>query len=110
MKTLKSFDFGPSSGNTKHDWDSILSGKLVMLEEGTDFTCTIGTFHGNAKSRAASRGQDLKIKKVEGGIVLQAGPPDAEKAAEWLQARKEKRAEEREARKAAAAEAAANGE
>lgn len=77
MKTLKRFDFPEAASAIKaiYDWDAILSGKIVQLEEGVDFKCKVQTICMMARNQAKKRGVTVKVAKVEGGVVIQAGPP-----------------------------------
>ncbi len=73
MKTLKKFEFkGGSDGRSSYDWDSILSGEIVQLEEGKDFTCKPQTLAMMARKQAKSKGMNVKIAKIEDGLVIQA--------------------------------------
>lgn len=106
MKTLKKYEFKERGNGSSYDWEKILDGNIYKLEEGTDFTCAKGTVTTMARSRAAARGQTVKIAVEEDGVVIQAtSEPDEEKAAEWKAHQKELNAA-RKARKEEEAAAA----
>ncbi len=73
MKTLKSFEFtAPVGAKSRYDWDNILSGQIVQLEEGKDYACKPATFSTLIRSAAKKRGQTVRTSKVDGGMVVQA--------------------------------------
>jgi len=83
MKKLQSFEFKSfgDRAKSKHDWAALLSGEIIQMEEGTDFTCKTQTLMTLARSAAKKRGLKLRSTKVEGGVVLQAykdGEPEPE--------------------------------
>jgi hypothetical protein len=100
MKTLKSFEFTESTvGRAIYDWDKILSGKIIQLEEGKDYTVNSDTVRALAYSQAKRRSLKVKVAAVEGGLVIQATPMTEEEK----QAAKEadaKRKANKEAKKA----------
>jgi hypothetical protein len=75
MKTLSSFEFKSPVGKATHDWDAILSGKIVQLTEGEDYACKTNTIATMARNQAKKKGLAVRMSKVEGGIVIQAYQP-----------------------------------
>src|SRR5262249_5069166 len=74
MKNFKDFTFTQfgDSATTPYDLDHILSGKIVQLEAGTDYSCKPQTLLTLARAAATKRGLKLRTSKVENGVVLQA--------------------------------------
>ncbi len=77
MKTLKRFEFTEkrTGSDRRYDWDTLLNGQIVQLNEGDDYTCKVNTIIAVAKKTAEKRGQTLQYQKVEGGVVIQASDP-----------------------------------
>jgi hypothetical protein len=110
MKTLKAFEFKKATVRAGYDWDTILSGEIVQMDEGVDFTCSVSSLQTNVTEAARKRGQTVMTNKVEGGLVVKASKPDPAAAAaykEKLKAQAKKAAEKAKAKKAA--EASENG-
>lgn len=89
----------------KYDYDKFLNGKILKLVEGEDFTSEgknpKQAFLSNVRMAAEQRGLKLTTRIEDDGVILQSAPlTDEDRAA------REKRAERREANKAAKA---ANG-
>ena len=85
MITLKKFEFPDPTNRSIYDWDKILSGAILRLDEGKDYKCKTGTFVYLARVQAKKQGKTLRSKAVEGGVVVQAvavaeatAPPAAE--------------------------------
>lgn len=92
MKTLDTFDFG-SRGERKssYDWDTILSGKIVVLVEGEDYICKKSTMTIMARNKAKKLGKKLRTgKDFEGNLIVQAvsAEGEAKPAAETRRRRK----------------------
>lgn len=106
MKTLKKFDFQAfGAGRSDYDWDAILSGDVVQLTAGEDYSCKTVTFATLARSAARKRNMVLQTGKPqeEGveGIVVKASPASEEQIAAWATADAEAKTK-RDAKKAAA--------
>lgn len=88
MKTLKKFDFPEFGAKSSYDWDGILCGKPVQLEEGEgkDYNCKTVTFCSLARSAAKKRGLVIQTAKVEGGVVIQSHPASKEQLKAWADA------------------------
>ncbi|GIW60099.1 MAG: hypothetical protein KatS3mg087_1165 [Patescibacteria group bacterium] len=75
MKKLEKFEFGRTVERSKYDWDKLLSGEVLLLEKGKDFTCTASAFVMRARMVAKKKGLVLRSKRLENGdIVIQAVP------------------------------------
>lgn len=74
-KVLDTFEF-PHGGRKgiEYDWDSILTGKIYQLVQGTDFQEDPKTFVGAVARQANAR--NLRVKRQIDGktVVLQAVP------------------------------------
>ena len=76
MKTLKKFEFPETKGGFKsqYDWDKLLSGSILQLEEGKDYSCKTANFFTMCRTQAKKRGMKVHTARVEGGVVIQALP------------------------------------
>lgn len=86
MKTLKKFDFGTAGARSTHDWETILAGGIVQLDSGTDFECKDATMSSLIRNQARKQGKTVKVRNVEGGLVVQAEEASKEQKAEWAKA------------------------
>lgn len=79
MKTLKKFEFPETKGGFKsqYDWDKLLSGAIIQLEEGKDYTCKTANFFTMCRNAAKKRGMKVSVARVDGGVVIQATPAAA---------------------------------
>jgi hypothetical protein len=104
MKILKSFEFGESTvGRAIYEWDKILTGKIVQLEEGKDYTVNSDTVRALCYSQARRRGLRVKVAAVENGLVIQSQPMSKDELAERDRQDAKKAAEKKAAKKAAEA-------
>lgn len=80
MKTLDTFDFGSrSERKSSYDWDTILSGKIVVLVEGEDFTCKRSTMVIITRNKAKKLGKKLRTgQDFEGNLIVQVISADGE--------------------------------
>ena len=77
MKTLESFDFGRSSDRGTYDWDTILNGKINVLEAGKDFTCKPATIKMRARAVAKKKGLRVQVTSdKDGNVVIRAYKPE----------------------------------
>jgi hypothetical protein len=72
MVTLKKFEFPDPTNRSIYDWDKILSGAILQLDEGKDYKCKTSTFVYLARQQAKKQNKTLRAKAVEGGVVVQA--------------------------------------
>lgn len=56
----------------KYDWNSILSGEIVMLEQGTDYDCKSTTFALQCRAAAKRKKVQVRIKTESGRVIVQA--------------------------------------
>lgn len=56
----------------RYDWDKILNGSIVELEQGTDYTCKSNTIGMMARKMAKSKGLSCRVKVMQGKVILQA--------------------------------------
>lgn len=57
---------------SQYDWGKILSGDIVVLEQGTDYTCKTATFALQVRAAAKRRGKQVKVATRQGQVVVQA--------------------------------------
>lgn len=72
MKTLSDFSFSNrSSSRGKHDWASLLNGKVWSVESGVDFTSKPAIFLAQARMQAKKRGGKLRTQTQDDCVVIQ---------------------------------------
>ncbi|MEM2990169.1 MAG: hypothetical protein QXQ02_03190 [Halobacteria archaeon] len=75
MKVLTEYQFRTRT-RTTYDWNTILDGKIRLLESGKDFLCKPETFVIRARTIAKKHGMKLRASVSEkGDVVLQAVQP-----------------------------------
>ena len=123
LKKLQQFEFPERSGGfaSKYDWDEILSGETVFLQEGKDYDRDTDSFLSTIRTKANARGLGVNMVKIVAGsdvakkyklqvngIVAQARPGTPEEVERW-QAQAEARKEANKERAKAKREAKMSG-
>src|SRR6266511_3211100 len=72
------------SRESKYPWDELLSGDVIELENGKDFTCQASSLAARLHIKAKERGGSLKTQtlKPSGNLVVQYVPESEEVADE----------------------------
>ena len=72
------------SRESKYPWDVLLSGEVIELEAGKDFTCQASSLAARLHFKAKEKGGTLKTQTVKpsGNLVVQFIPKSEEVAAE----------------------------
>jgi hypothetical protein len=70
---LESFDFGGHGGRrATYPWGEWLDGSIWKLTLGVDFSGSLNSFRNNIYVTARRKGRGVRLRIVEGAIVLQA--------------------------------------
>jgi len=111
MKTLNKFEFKAGVGaESTYDWEAILGGKIVQLEEGKDYECKTLTMQTLVRNAARKRGMTVQMNTNEAGIVVQAKKASAEQIETWAAQDVERKEKARQKRAEAKEEANDDGE
>ena len=57
----------------KYPWERWFDGKIRLLEQGEDFTCSIPSMEDNVRKAAKRMGFSVIVHQEEGGIVIEPG-------------------------------------
>lgn len=63
----------PRRPQAVYDWDLWLDGRCWLLSRGADYTCADRSMRQHAYDVASRRGIQVRIRKHEKGLVIQAG-------------------------------------
>lgn len=74
VEIMENFEFPAKGtfGQAKYNWDEIFDGQCRKLVEGQYYTSKTAGFALRIKTQAKARGVNVKIAKVDGGLMVQA--------------------------------------
>ena len=67
--------FGANKKESKYDWTRILSGSIVELQQGQDYTCKSAAFAMQVRSAARRKGLKVRVAVQKGRVIVQAEGP-----------------------------------
>lgn len=71
MEVLEEFGFKSRGEKASYDWDTFLDGRILQLEQGTDYECKTSTFCTLIRNQAKKRGLGVRTSLTEGGVIIQ---------------------------------------